>query len=205
MKISRLILGVVLSVGFASCNNDDSIVEEEPQVKSYELASLQWKLKSTDGQSIIEKKVPEFYFRNDSDTIMPVVIEPLKNLNGSSKFNFNDSLAFAELNYAEAEVSIPKELSLLSERYRQLGGGINAPLKLEESSFPFSRYHKDSTGLNKNSQMTSNYTIFLRKNTASFLATFREMDTGGIFELEGTWTGLFFNNLEEKSVISEIE
>ncbi|WP_143083629.1 hypothetical protein [Salegentibacter agarivorans] len=55
MKFSRLVLGLVLSVGFATCSNDDSLFEEEPQVKSYEFVSLQWKLKSTEGQYIVEE------------------------------------------------------------------------------------------------------------------------------------------------------
>ena len=136
---------------------------------------------------------------------MEVVIEPLKNLKGSSIFKFNDSVTFTELNYSEVQVSITRELSLLSEEYSFLGGGVKVPLTEEESFFPFTWNFTDSFTLNKGTKLTSNYTVFLRKNKASFLATFKETSTGETVELDGTWTGLFFNNVEERSLVEEID
>ena len=205
MKFTNVFIGLLFSIGFVSCSSDDSINDEEQGLKSYELISIQWKLNETDGQSILEKKIPEFHFRNDTDTIMEVVIAPLENLQGSSIFKFNDSLTFAELTYSEVQVSITKELSLLSEDYSYLVGGVKVPLTQEESSFPFSLHLTDSFALTKGTKLTSNYTVFLRKNKATFLATFKEPTTGETLELDGTWTGVFFNNLEEKSVIEEID
>ena len=205
MKFGRLFIGLFLSIGILSCSNDDDLINDEQQLKSYELVAMEWKLGLTDGRSIGEKKIPELDFRNDSDTIMPVVIEPLENLQGLSTFKFDDSLSFATLDYPEVKVSIPRELSLLSENYSYLGGGVKVALTEEETSFPFSWHFKDSISLNKRSQLTSNYTVFLRKNKASFLATFRETNTGEPLELKGSWTGLFFNNLEEKSLVEEID
>ncbi|MDT0689155.1 hypothetical protein RM549_05125 [Salegentibacter sp. F188] len=205
MKFTNIFLGLFLFLGFVSCSNDDDFIEEEQRSKSYELISVQWKLDENDGQSIVEKKLPEYYFRNDSDTIMEVVIEPLKDLQGSSIFKFNDSLTFAELHYPEVEVSVPGELSLLSENYVYLGGGVRVPLTQEESFFPFFRSFTSTFTLTERTQLTSNCTVFLRKNKATFLATFRETTTGETLELDGTWTGLFFNNLEEHSVLEEID
>lgn len=205
MKFTNVLIAIFLCVGFASCSNDDTLVDDEIESKSYELIAIQWKLNETDGQSIVEKKIPEFHFRNETDTIMEVVIEPLKNLQGSSIFKFNDSLTFTELIYSEVEVSVTKELSLLSEEYGYLGGGVKVPLTQEESFFPFSWYFTDSFALSKGTKLTSNYTVFLRKNKASFLATFKETTTGETLELDGTWTGVFFDHLEEKSVIEEID
>jgi len=205
MKFTKLFIGLFLFIGFVSCSNDDTLSDDEQRLKSYELIAIQWKLNVNDGQSIVEEKIPEFHFRNDSDTIMEVVIEPLKNMQGSSTFRFNDSLTFTELNYSEVQVSIPEELSLLSEEYRYLGGSVKVPLAQEESSFPFSWHLKDTFALNQRSTLTSNYTVFLRKNKASFLATFRETTTGATLELDGTWTGLFFNNLEGESVADGID
>ncbi|MBZ9629745.1 hypothetical protein LB465_03055 [Salegentibacter sp. LM13S] len=111
----------ILSIGFVSCSNDDSLIDDEQKLKSYELISIKWKLNDTDGQSIVEKNISEFHFINDSDTILSVVIEPLKDLKGMSSFTFNDSLSSTDLNYSEVEVSIPKELNLLSERCTKPG------------------------------------------------------------------------------------
>ncbi|MDT0691950.1 hypothetical protein RM549_19345 [Salegentibacter sp. F188] len=205
MKLTKMFIGLFLSIGFMSCSEDDTLIEDEQISKSYELISIQWKLNETDGQSIIEKKIPEFHFRNETDTVMEVVIEPLKDLRGSSIFKFNDSLTFTELSYEEVQVSVTKELSLLSEEYGYLGGGVKVPLTQEESSFPFSWNFTDSFALNKGTKLTSNYTVFLRKNRASFLATFKETTTEETLELDGTWTGIFFNNLEENSIIEEID
>jgi len=204
MKLTKLFIGLFLSVCFISCSEDETLINNQ-EIKSYELTSIQWKLNTNDGQSIIEKKLPEFHFRNDSDTIMEVVIEPLKNIQGSSIFKFNESLKFAELNYSEVQVSIPGELSLLSGNYSYLEGGVKVPLVIEESNFPFSWDFKNTFELNQRSTLTSNYTVFLKKNKASFLATFRETTTGETIELDGIWTGWFFNNLEGESVADGID
>ena len=204
MKIHKTFIGLFLSIGLISCHSDESLIDDEQTLKSYELISIEWKLDATDGQSIIEEKIPEFYFQNDADTTMPIVIEPLKDWQGSSIFKFNDSLAFTKLNYKEVSVSITKELSLLSESYSYLIGGVYVPLTQEESFFPFSEDVKLSLMLNPRSTLTTNYTLFLRKNKASFLATFRENTTGEFLELKGTWTGLFFNNLTGESEVNEI-
>lgn len=204
MKFTNVFIGLFLSIGFASCSNDD-LIDDEQGSKSYELIAIQWKLNETDGQSIVEKKIPEYHFRNDSDSIIEVVIEPLKNLQGSSIFTFNDSPTYANLNYSEVEVSIPEDLSLLSQGYSYIVGGVKVPLTQEKSSFPFSTDIKSSFTLTKRTKLTSNYTIFLRKNNATFLATFKEISTGETLELNGTWTGMFFNNSEGESVLEEIE
>lgn len=205
MKFTKIFIGLFLSLVFVSCSNDDTFTEGEQKLKSYELLSIQWKLNETDGQSIVEEKIPEFNFRNDSDTTMVVTIEPIKDMEGSSIFKFNDSIAFKELNFSEVQVSIPKELSLLSKEYVYLVGGVNVPFVQEESSFPFSFNFIESYTLSPRSTFTSNYTVFIRKNKASFLATFMESTTGEILRLDGTWTGLFFNNLDSKAVIGDID
>ncbi|UJH91698.1 hypothetical protein LZ575_03150 [Antarcticibacterium sp. 1MA-6-2] len=205
MKFTKVFLGIVLFIGFASCSSDDALNDVEQRSKSYELIDIQWKLDETDGESIVENKIPEFHFRNDSDTIMEVIIEPLKNIQGSSIFKFNDSLAFEEIIYTEVKVSIPRELSLLSQEYSYLNGGVKVAFTQEESLFPFSWNFTDSFTLSKGTKLTSNYTVFLRKNKATFVATFKETTTGETLELEGTWTGMFFNNIEEKSVLEEID
>ena len=205
MKFANVFIALFLTINLVSCSDSDTLIDNEQELKSYELIKIQWKLDSTDVQSILEVKIPEFYFRNEKETTMEVVIEPLKDMQGSSIFRFNDSLAFSKLNYNDINVSIPKEISLLSENYSYLVGGVEAPLTQEESSFQFSAYFKDALMLNPRSTLTSNYTLFLRKNKASFLATFRENNTGEILELNGNWTGLFFNRLEGESVVDTID
>ncbi|MCM4169207.1 hypothetical protein KCTC52924_00731 [Arenibacter antarcticus] len=205
MNLTKICITLFLSIGFISCSDDDTLIDNEQRLKSFELINIQWKLNLTDGQSIVEEKIPELHFRNDSETPMEVVIEPLKDVQGSSLFRFNDSIAFSKLNYEEVQVSITKELSLLSERYSYLVGGVEVPLTQEETYFPFSYYFENALMLNPRSTLTSNYTVFLRKNKASFLATFREINNGEILELDGTWTGLFFNNLTGESVVDNID
>jgi len=205
MKITKTLIGLLLFITFASCSDDDSITDNNQESKSYELVDMQWKLKATDGQSIIEKQIPEFNFQNNSDTIMEIVIEPLKNLEGSSTFKFEDPITFSEINYQNNMVSIPEELSILSEEYSNLIGGIKVLLNDEKSSFPFSSNVKISTDLASKSTLTSNYTVFLRENRASFLATFREKSTGETIRLRGNWIGLFFNNLENETIVNEID
>ena len=205
MKFSRAFVIVFFSFGILACSSDDAEFDNEQYLKSYELVSIEWKLSENDGQSIVEKKLTEFNFRNESDTIIEISIQPLKDLTGHSKFKFNDSLTFIELNHPNTKVAIPREVSLLSEEFRSISSGIKADLTIEESSFPFSWSFKNTFALNKRSKLTSNYTVFLRKNTATFLAVFSEPTTGEILKLEGTWTGLFFNNVEEESLIEAID
>lgn len=195
----------ILYFGLVSCSLEEGLELEEQKLKSYELISLQWKLKGSDGQSIVEQKLPTYNFQNNSNSVMEVVIEPLKNLRGNSTFTFDDALAFSELNYSEVLVAVPKELSLLSPQYSYISGGVELPLKQETSNFPFSSVIKDTYSLNEKTKLTSNYTIFLMQNEASFIAKFKEKTSGDFLKLEGTWKGLFFNSLEESSVIKEID
>ncbi|PRP67463.1 hypothetical protein [Nonlabens agnitus] len=205
LKITKIITGLLMFLTFTSCSDDDAIIDNNQDLKSYELVDIQWRLTETDGQRIIEEQIPEFSFENNSDTVMEIVIEPLKDLKGFSIFKFEDSEAFSVINYEEIKVSIPEEISFLSEGYSNLIGGIKVPLTNEKSSFPFSTTVKNSTNLQPNSKLTSNYTVFLRENKASFLATFKEMNTGEILKLNGGWTGLFFNNLEVETVTNPID
>ena len=205
MKYNKVLIVLFLSIGLISCDSDESSIDDEQTLKSYELISIQWKLDANDGQSIVEEKIPEFYFQNDTDKNMEIVIEPLKDKQGSSIFKFNDSVAFKKLNLSKVNVSITKELSLLSKSYSYLQGGVQVPLTKEASFFPFSFYANLSLQLTPGNTLTTNYTLFLRKNKASFLATFREKSSGNIIELTGNWTGLFFDNLKGESVENEIE
>ncbi|AFL85508.1 hypothetical protein Belba_2987 [Belliella baltica DSM 15883] len=204
MKFTNLIIGLFLTKTLFSCSKDDSFPDYE-QLKSYDLIEIKWKLEATNSQNIVEKKIPEFYFENDSDKPMSVVIKPLENIEGSSIFEFDDLQTFEKLNFSKTQVVIPKELSLLSEQYVNLSSGVKAPLTNEESFFPFSRSFKDSITLNKNNSLTANYTLYLKENKANFLAIFKENSTGEILELTGNWTGMFFEKLSEKTVINEIE
>lgn len=166
---------------------------------------IKWRLGDGDGQSIVEEKIPEFYFINDTNVDKHIVVNPLENKMGSSKFTFNDSLMFQNLDYKEIQVSIPKELSLLSETYVNISGGVQVLLGAEVSSFPFSQTFQDSITLIPNTSLTSNYTLFIKRNKASFNAIFKETTTGELIMLEGSWQGDFFNNLEGQSVIDEID
>ncbi|MHA7944248.1 hypothetical protein ACJOV8_014315 [Formosa sp. 3Alg 14/1] len=206
MKLHTLLIGLCLCLAAISCNSDETTtMEQENSLKAYELMSLEWKLNTNNGQTIIEEKLPEFYFRNDSDTIMQVVINPLENLLGNSKFVFNDSLRFAQLNYPEIQVFIPDELSLLSETYGTLYGGTEVPFNQEPSAFPFSYNSTSTYALNGKSILTSNYTVFFKQNTATILAIFRETTTGERLELDGTWTGVFFNNIKVETIANAID
>ena len=132
-----IIIGLGLSLGFLSCASDDTTTDLEDQLKSYELMSVEWKLDDNDNQIIIEHKLPEYHFRNDSDTVIEVKVDPLEHLGGISQFSFNDSLKFKEINAPEVQVTIPDELSLLSDTYSFLYGGITVPISIQAYVFPF--------------------------------------------------------------------
>ncbi len=204
MKFANLLIGLFVAVIPLSCSDNDILPVDE-QLNSYDLIEIKWKLGATNEQNIVEKKIPEMYFQNDSGTTMPVVINPLENMEGSSLFEFDDFQTFEKLNFSQAQVIIPKELSLLSEQYVNLFGGVEVPLSQEEFFFPFSQSFKDSITLNQNNTITINYTLFLKENKAKFLALFKENATGEILELTGNWTGMFFEKLTEKTVINEID
>lgn len=200
MRFTDSLIGLFVAVILLSCSESDALPVNE-QLKSHDLIEIKWKLEATNEQNIVEKKIPEIYFQNDSDTTMSVVINPLENMEGSSIFEFDDFQTFEKLNFSQTQVPIPKELSLLSEEYVYLSGGVKAPLSHEEFFFPFSQSFKDSITLNQNNTLTVNYTLFLKENKAKFLATFKENSTGEILELTGNWTGMFFEKLSEKTVI----
>lgn len=203
MKFAKLLIVFSLIISVISCHNDESIIGNEQISKTYELIEIKWRLGDGDGQSIVEDKIPEFYFINDTNVDKHVVVNPLENKMGSSKFTFNDSLMFQNLDYKEIQVSIPNELSLLSGTYVNISGGVQVLLGAKVGSFPFSQTFEDSITLIPNTSLTSNYTLFIKRNKASFNTIFKETTTGELIMLEGSWEGEFFNNLEGQSVINE--
>ncbi len=205
MHQKNLLLVLFLSaycIFVTSCSKDDEIAEN----KTYELKEISWTLKEDDGQVIIEKKLPEQVFRNDGNSTMPVSINPLEGMNGTSQFYNDDVQAFSKLNGKEVDVSVPSMIELLSSSdYRYVVGGVEVPFQLEESSFPFSTGIKVTTDLSPHTELRYTATVYLRKITATYSARVGEKEGFDSYETFGKWTGVFFNTINSSSVFNDIK
>jgi hypothetical protein len=208
-KLSLSILPIFF-IFFISCSKDDDntdpVLPEADQ--PYEMADIQWVLNDGDGQEIIEKELPNQLFQNKGDVPMPVTYEPLKDLEGSSRFEYQiPEDVHVNLDSISKIISVPSEISLLSssEGYRHIGGGVKVPFRKEESYFPFSFKTKDSVNLKPGMQVSYESTLFLKKITATFKARFDQLETRASFELIGKWTGFFYQTMNTEGVHSEIE
>lgn len=188
------------------CSKDDDngapILPEANQ--PYELADIQWVLNDGDGQEIIEKELPYQLFQNKGDVPMPIIYNPLKNLKASSKFEYQLlEDVHIKIDSLSKIISIPSEISLLSDGYSHLAGGLKVPFMKEEFRFPFSIKITDSVNLKPRTQISCQSTLFLKKNTATFKARFDQPETGDSFELTGKWTGFFYETMN--TVFDEIK
>lgn len=135
-----------------------------------------------------------------------MIHDPLKNLKGSSKFEYQLlEDVHIKIDSLSKIISIPSEISLLSDGYSHLGGGIKVPFRKEESRFPFSLELRDSVNLKPRTQISYQSTLFLKKNTATFKARFDQPETGDSFELTGKWTGFFYQTMNTEGVFDEIK
>jgi len=195
-----LVLFLTSCIFVTSCSKDDEIVVN----KTYELKEISWTLKGDDGQVIIEKKLPEQVFHNDGNSTMPVSINPLEGLKGTSQF-YNDNVQdVSKLNGKEVNVSVPSLVELLSSSdYHYVVGGVEAPFQLEESSFPFSTEIKATTDLPPHTELRYTATIYLKKITATYSARVEEKEGSDSYETSGKWTGVFFHTINSSSVFND--
>lgn len=198
----------IFFIFFISCSKDDDntapVLPEADQ--PYELADIQWILNDGDGQEIIEKELPNQLFQNKGDVPMPVIYDPLKNLQGSSKFEYQiPEDVHVKLDSVSKIISVPSEISLLSDGYSRFIKGVKVPFGKEESHFPFSFKTTDSVNLKPGTQISYQSTLFLKKITATFKARFVQLETRASFELTGKWTGFFYQTMNTEGVFGEIK
>src|SRR5699024_11105192 len=156
---------------------------------------IQWVLEEGDGQKILERKLPVQSVINNSSALVYPNFNPLKNMEGSSHFQFElpEGLSL-EPDSLSKLVSIPAHIDLLSDNYTHIGGGIKVPFQRAQSSFPFSAKFEESLQVNPKTKMDYQATLFLRKNTATFKAIFVQPETKDRIELTGKWTGVFYKS-----------
>ncbi len=189
-----------------SCSSDDDISPNNPE-SAYELQSIDWRFNEENPEELISVELPEFYFKNESDSILPVSINPLEYLKGSSRFIFNDSLAFAEFNYPVHEISAPMDTFFLESTYARVQGRIQPVILQQETfNFAFSSNSSSTTEIPPNNELRAIYTLAMKKVYADFLITYKDANTGAIKTFDGVWEGYFYNNnTQVEFAMNEIE
>lgn len=192
---------LIILILFAGCRKDhDSRIVEKKE--PYVMEDIQWVLREGDGQKILEVKLPDELVTNNGSGLIHVTFDPLKNMEGSSHFQFElpEDLSLA-LDTLSRLVSVPAHIELLSDNYAHIGGGTKVPFRREVSSFPFSFKSEESFEVKPKTQMNYQSTVFLRKNTATFKARFVQPVTKERFELTGKWTGIFYQSSHTSAVV----
>lgn len=203
-KASSILILLMFAIFLTGCNKDDDGIELEEN-KPYKLAEIMWTLKEGDGQEIIEEEQPEQVFRNEGDAMMPVTVEPLKELQGTSHFYLDDSEAFPDLEENQITVSVPSLIELLGDSYSYIVGGQKVPFQLDKFYFPLSASTKDSLTLHPDSELSYKTTISFKKITATFKARFEQEESFDSYELEGKWEGFYFHSIDIYMVYREID
>jgi len=190
---------------FTSCRKGDDIRIAEKN-KPYVMEDIQWVLKEGDGQKILEIKRPDELVTNNGSGLIHVTFNPLKNMEGSSHFQFElpEGLSLNQDSLLKL-VSVPAHIELLSDNYAHIGGGTKVPFRREESSFPFSFKSEESFEVTPKTQINYQSTVFLRKNTATFKARFVQPVTKERFELTGKWTGTFYESVHTNAVVDDLD
>lgn len=205
-KIMKNITGslfLLLSVFcLLSCSKDDS--EELIEKRNYELSSIKWVLREGDGEEFFDIKTPEQVFRNTGNTTKEIVIDPEKEIYGTSQFYIDDK---ERINLPEEEriISIPNQVEILSSDYRYLVGGDKAPFQSEKSSIASTRTVESTYNLSPQCELRHKSIITMKKITATYSARFTEKEGLDSYEIEGKWEGTFIFKIESQATIDEIK
>lgn len=201
---SHVILLLLIVIGCLSCSKEN---EEMEVTKTYRFSSLQWRLEEGDGQEILAVQLPEQTYLNEGSTPIKVEIDRLKGINFFSFFKTDQMEKLNKWTGNDVTVSVPSEFSLLSSQYSYFTGEVTAPL-IAGKEFPIQTGTTitEGTNLQPGTKMTYKATIYLKKITASYLATFViEGKNPDYAEVRGKWSGEFFDHTNAEIKFDNIQ
>ncbi|MFD2036011.1 hypothetical protein ACFSKL_14495 [Belliella marina] len=195
------ISSLIIAISIFACNSMDEI--DEP-VKSYELADMKWKHIEQDEDNLVEFELPQQTFRNEGDNPIPIEINPLEGIMGTSKFEFDQPEFFLEMNLGEHYLMAPRYHGN-QEGYFYVGGGQEVLLDTTIYEFPLSIETTESYTLTPNTELIYEGTVHLKEIKVKFLARVIEKVSGASYDLEGTWTSSYYETMSINVVANDIE
>lgn len=208
MKRQNLLSLLLLSTcifGWMACNNENEDLTKNK--KNYTFSSILWKLDEGDGIETIAQEIPEEIFRNKGNEAKQICVSPLKSINETSIFQFENTEDFNKWVGEDLWVYVPFYFEGLSSKYSDCMSTKRAPLFAgKEFKLPSASKMKDCAKLPPNLQLSYKATIYLKKITATCLIRFvEEKNKNNYIEIEGKWTGIFFKNMESHTAFQEIK
>lgn len=209
MKNNKLALAILLllTLCMTSCSSDDEPEIEIP--KSYELASITWKLDEALDDKIeeTETKLPSITYTNRLTSVVSYTIYPLENVEQTSLFQCEEKdIEFMNKWVKEGlKVPIPIEPSILSSHYGYLAGGQSVPFDFKDAhKIPMTTTISETFDLHPNSKYKHQSTVYFKEVTATFLASFREENTGERYEIIGKWKGEIFDTVSSEGTYEDL-
>lgn len=204
-NLFSLLLFSTCILGWMACSNENDDLTENK--KNYTFSSILWKLGEGDGIETIAHEIPEEIFRNKGSEAKQICVTPLKSINETSIFQFENTEDFNKWVGEDLLVYVPFYLEGLSSEYSNCIGIERVPLFAgKEFELHAAPEMKDCTKLPPNLQLSYKATIYLKKITATCLIRFvEEKNKNDYVEIEGKWTGILFKNMESHTAFQEIK
>lgn len=190
-----IFVGMVLCV-FSACGEDELGEREEALSKEYELVDIVWG-KMTEDETTCNTFTDVREVKGESyGTKYSVFIFPLEKYSQSSQFFTDDPELFMHLAGTNPPMlSIPSEDSSLSTDITwHLTSIVRVPLGLEVYNFPPDNYSTHQLEIEEPFKIQCTSVIDEYHVTATYRASFKEVNGNGNIEIEGKWKGVYYRN-----------
>lgn len=199
-RIAIIALCATLAV---ACDNTDT---DGPSPERYELSRIEWILKEGDGETFVECPATTRVVENSTSEPVTIKINPLENMRLTSEFTTEQAELFAQLNAPDARTLIPSHIELLSHgTWSTMASGTEVPLRTGTSNVDSPTKIEYEYTVPTSTCLQVEATVILRRIRATFRAVYVDPNSRLRVEIEGKWTGLFYERTETEATIGPIE
>lgn len=205
-KLFRTTLFTGLALfAFTACSNDDNNEREKILSKEYQLENIKWGVMSEDETTCRTFDDVKEIVANKYDKEYKATINHLQNYEHSSQFFSDDPELFMHLiGEATNNLSIPNESTFSTKNtFSQIESSTKAPFSLKAYKFPLEDKSYQQVKSEGPFKVKSTAKIEEYQVSATYCATFKEVNGNETVEITGKWKGIYYRCIHQKSVTED--
>lgn len=208
-KLFRTILFAGLALfAFTACSNDDGDENDEREnilSKEYQLENIKWGAMSEDETTCRTFDDVEEIIANKYDKGYEATIRSLEDYEHSSQFFSDDPELFMHLiDKVTTNISIPSESSFSTKDiFYSIETSAKAPLSLKAYIYPNDDKSYQRVSCEAPFKVQSTAKIEEYQVSATYLATFKEVNGNETVEITGKWKGVYYRCKYHNCVTSD--
>lgn len=157
-KSCKALITALCTLFIYSCSSNDEL-----DINSYQLQSIQWKLSADDAEKVDTIELPPKTTSNNTEEPMSITFSFEENIKETSQFYSDDPELFNSLTLKEnILVDITANASTLSSEYRKLSSDLHAPLSLNETVLSPLYKSKETLKLSPHTKVTTECKIYIK-------------------------------------------